>query len=128
MTPAHGAGRGAAADVPAVVPHRPTVDRPETLRQARRFEVHKGEYLHLGLCHPCAGQGAYGRQLGFRSVHPPCPGCLLLLTALPVAAPNGWRRFAKDSASVLSLTAEPLPVSSDPMAVERSTKSAERAA
>ncbi len=108
--------------------HTDFADRPESLRQAQRWEVHKGEYLRLGLCHPCAGQGAYGRQCGFGSVRPPCGDCLPLLGRLPVSAPNGWRRFAKDPASALTLTADLQPVSSDLSLPGRSLSGAEEAA
>ncbi len=110
------------------VPAGDLADRPETLRQAQRFEVHKGEFLRLGLCHPCAAQGAYGRQCGFTSVRAPCADCLPLLDPLPVASPNGWRRFAKDTASALRLTAEHQPVSSDPSHLGRSVNGTEEAA
>ncbi len=126
MTATRAAGRVAVSVLHE--PQRPTADRPETLRQARRFEVHKGEFLHLGLCHPCAAQGAYGRQFGFGLVRPPCADCLPLLSLLPVAAPNGWRRFAKDSASALRMTGTLRSVSSDLSQLGRFVDGAEEAA
>lgn len=50
-------------------------DRPETLRQARTWETVKGHYEDAGLCGGCAGQAAYGHQLGFAKIKPPCAEC-----------------------------------------------------
>lgn len=51
---------------------RRKVAQPETLRQARTFETFKTAHVHAGLCHTCASQAAYGRQLGFSRVAGPC--------------------------------------------------------
>lgn len=48
-------------------------DKPETARQAGTWENVKNRYADAGLCNGCAGQAAYGHQLGFARIHPPCP-------------------------------------------------------
>jgi len=47
------------------------IDRPETVRQAKTWEGVKNEYVIAGLCNGCAGQAAYGHQLGFHKIHSP---------------------------------------------------------
>ena len=53
-------------------------DRPETLRQAETWENVKNKYVAAGLDNGCAGQAAYGHQMGFARIHPPCPACQLI--------------------------------------------------
>jgi hypothetical protein len=48
-------------------------DRPETVRQAVTWENTKNKYMAAGLCGGCAGQAAYGHQLGFHRIKDPCP-------------------------------------------------------
>lgn len=55
-------------------------DKPETIRQARRWDQAKAGYLKRGLCSPCAGQLAWGQQLGLSRVNPPCEKCSLLIS------------------------------------------------
>lgn len=50
-------------------------DRPETMRQAHTWENVKRRYEAAGLCGGCAGQVAYGHQLGFAKINDPCPAC-----------------------------------------------------
>lgn len=50
----------------------PKRDKPETARQAETWQNTKGKYLAAGLCNACAGQAAYGHQLGFHRIQPPC--------------------------------------------------------
>lgn len=50
----------------------PKRDKPETFRQAGTWENVKNKYVDAGLCNGCAGQAAYGHQLGFTRIHPPC--------------------------------------------------------
>lgn len=81
--------------------------KPETMSQARTWDTVKAAYLRAGLCHACAGQAAWGHQLGFghvsppdkrgfrHGIRPPCDRCRPLVAAFPVAAPAGWRRFAR---------------------------------
>lgn len=47
-------------------------DRPETLRQAETWENVKNKYVAAGLCNGCAGQAAYGHQMGFHRIQQPC--------------------------------------------------------
>lgn len=47
-------------------------------------------YGKAGLCRMCSAQAAYGHQLGFSRVHPPCRSCAVVVKALPVHKPNGW--------------------------------------
>jgi hypothetical protein len=68
---------------------------PETLGQARTWERVKSNYVAAGLCTACASQAAYGHQLGFSRVHPPCLDCRSIVAKLPEHAGNGWRRFIK---------------------------------
>lgn len=58
---------------------RITTDRPETFRQAQTWETVKGHYEDAGLDGGCAGQAAYGHQMGFRKVQPPCRTCAVLV-------------------------------------------------
>lgn len=51
---------------------RPKRDKPETHRQATTWENTKNKYKGAGLCNGCAGQAAYGHQLGFHKIKPPC--------------------------------------------------------
>lgn len=53
-------------------------DRPETVRQAQTWETVKGHYESAGLCLGCAGQAAYGHQMGFSRVKDPCVLCRLV--------------------------------------------------
>lgn len=50
-------------------------DRPETIRQALTWENLKNHYVDAGLCNGCAGQAAYGHQLGFTRIKDPCTAC-----------------------------------------------------
>jgi hypothetical protein len=48
---------------------------PETAYQAIAWDRNKFRYLRVGWCHTCAAQAAWGHQLGFRRVRPPCEAC-----------------------------------------------------
>jgi hypothetical protein len=50
-------------------------DKPETPRQAATWENVKNRYVEAGLCTGCAGQAAYGHQLGFTRIKDPCDNC-----------------------------------------------------
>ena len=65
--------------------------QPETREAARGWGNRKTNYLNAGLCHACAAQAAYGHQLGFSHVRPPCGACQPLVDAFDVPAVNGWR-------------------------------------
>jgi hypothetical protein len=80
-------------------------DRPETNRQARTYQATKLHYQRLGLCRFCAAQAAWGHQIGFSKVKPPCHECQPLVDTFPVAVPGRWRsnsprRGARFSSSV----------------------------
>ena len=49
--------------------------RPETLNQAEIFDAVVAAYMAAGWCPICSAQAAFGRQIGFRQVQPPCPSC-----------------------------------------------------
>lgn len=66
-------------------------DRVETLRQARIFDSAKRHYERLGLCGVCAAQAAWGHQLGFSGINPPCHRCQPIVDAFPVNKPGKWR-------------------------------------
>lgn len=69
--------------------------RPETLGQAVRWETVKNRYGRRGLRVRCAAQAAWGHQLGFGNVHPPCGVCESVVVGFEVAERNGWRRFRR---------------------------------
>jgi hypothetical protein len=50
-------------------------DPSENIAQAQYWQSIKNKYLAAGLCNGCAGQAAYGHQLGFSRVHDPCSAC-----------------------------------------------------
>lgn len=68
--------------------------RPETERQAERWQTVCRLAEAAGLCSRCASQFAWGVQGGvggFSSVHPPCAACVVVMLDWPVVRPNGWR-------------------------------------
>lgn len=68
-----------------------TATRPETLDQAHRCDVQKSRAIARGLCDKCAGQYAWGLQVGFTHSRPPCSSCAVILAATPgETRPNGW--------------------------------------
>ena len=88
----------------ASIPRR-AQDPVETPGQARIFDAMKRHYVRLGLCYPCAAQAAWGHQLGFSRINPPCLECQSLVDTFPVARPGRWRsnsprRGAKFSSSL----------------------------
>ncbi len=52
---------------------------PETLRQARRWDVWNGQYRRLLSCATCSAQWAWGRALGWSKVLPPCADCRVVV-------------------------------------------------
>lgn len=76
---------------------RLTDEAPETMSQAHTWVVTANAYEADGLCRGCAGQAAYGHQLGFSRVHPPCDTCQPIVDTFPVDAGQAtpWRKFAK---------------------------------
>ena len=65
--------------------------RPETLSQARTWQRQRDRYGAEGLCGMCAAQAAYGHQLGFTHIEPPCSACSPMVARFSTAKPNGWR-------------------------------------
>lgn len=78
---------------------KPKDDGPETMRQSRTWEVIKNRYLRLGLCHTCASQAAYGHQLGFSRIHPPCPDCAPIVATFEFPAVTPWRKVLNPGAA-----------------------------
>ena len=57
---------------------RPTgvkANAPETIEQARRWQIRRDQYAAAGFCDRCAAQAAWGHQLGFAEQPPPCERC-----------------------------------------------------
>ena len=66
-------------------------DPPENLSQAQYWQWIKNKYFAAGLCNGCAGQAAYGHQLGFSRVHDPCSACRgTHVPSALVARHGGW--------------------------------------
>jgi hypothetical protein len=72
-------------------------DAHETLRQAQRWEQVKAHYQGKGLCGPCAAQAAYGHQIGFTRVNPPCDACFPIVIRFPGQGAGDWRTDPHDS-------------------------------
>jgi hypothetical protein len=73
---------------------RPAAERPETLEQAKRWDVQKSRAIAHGLCVSCASQYAWGLQIGFTHSHPPCTKCAAIVGAtVGEARLNGWRNM-----------------------------------
>lgn len=73
---------------------RPAAERPETIEQARRWDVQKSRALAHGLCDRCAAQYAWGSQIGFTHSRPPCSSCALIVdAAIGEVRTNGWRNM-----------------------------------
>lgn len=71
------------------------INRPESRAQAREWDNTKLAYRRLGLCHRCAAQAAYGHQLGFVPVEPPCGSCLPVVLRFDLDAGGVWRKASK---------------------------------
>ena len=67
---------------------------PETIREAQNHQTYANVYMRNGLCSPCAYQNAYGHQLGWSLVRPPCDKCKPVVANFPVAKANGWRALS----------------------------------
>ncbi len=73
---------------------QPAAERPETIEQAKRWDVQKSRALAQGLCSRCAAQYAWGLQVGFTRSHPPCSSCAVIIGAVVgEGRPNGWRNM-----------------------------------
>jgi hypothetical protein len=82
---------------------------PESPSQAKEFDRRKRAYRDAGLCHACAAQAAFGHQMGFLQVHPPCASCVPVVTGFPYPAENSWRRFRRGR-SLGEVATWPMPV------------------
>lgn len=71
------------------------VDPPETMGQARLWDATNGWYLKAGLCGRCASQAAWGHQIGWSRVRPPCETCAPITAAFPLEQVNDWRSVPK---------------------------------
>lgn len=65
--------------------------RPESQGEAETFHSTASHYRRIGLCDVCSAQAAFGHQLGFSLVDPPCLGCEPLVAGMPKAELNSWR-------------------------------------
>jgi hypothetical protein len=82
---------------------RRLTSRPETLRQARHWDVTASYYRRAGLCDCCAAQAAWGHQTSFREVLPPCVECRPAVLAFPEDASGEWRVFSKTKRTISNL-------------------------
>lgn len=92
------------ADVPEHSPSQSTWS-PETPRQAEKWSRVKSWYYRAGLCPRCSSQGAWGHQLGFSNVKPPCLPCSRIVSKYPILTVNGWRRLTQYTAPQYALSA-----------------------
>jgi hypothetical protein len=72
-------------------------DPPETVRQAQAWDSACAWYGGAGLCGRCASQMAWGHQIGWGRVHPPCDECEATVATFPVPKVNGWRSVPQKS-------------------------------
>jgi hypothetical protein len=63
-------------------------DKPETIRQAKRWDVWCDEYADTGFCPVCSAQAAWGHQLGFTQVRAVCSVCTGMTP--PYASAKQW--------------------------------------
>jgi hypothetical protein len=77
---------------------RPASQCPETIDQARRWDVVKARAIAFGLCDPCAAGYAWGLQLGFSHSRPPCTRCALIMgPVIGEVRPNRWTNLRLES-------------------------------
>jgi len=105
--PAESAGNGASAPATEIPDHSPSLASHghETPRQARRWQQVYGWYDRAGLCPRCCAQGAWGHQLGFSNVKPPCNPCAVIVAEFPAKVSNGWCQLTQRTAPQFALTA-----------------------
>lgn len=90
-------------DIPEHSPSETTWS-PETPRQAEKWIRVKSWYDRSGLCARCSSQGAWGHQLGFSNVKPPCHPCAVIVAEFPIPAGNGWNQLTQYTAPEHRLT------------------------
>jgi hypothetical protein len=82
---------------------------PESQSQVKEFDRRRRAYREAGLCHACAAQAAFGHQMGFLQVHPPCSSCVPVVMGFPYPAENSWRRFRRGR-SLTEVATWPMPL------------------
>lgn len=92
------------ANIPVRSPAKAT-HSPETPMQAQWWTRSYGWYDRAGLCPRCSSQGAWGHQLGFSNVKPPCRPCGVIVAEFPTSAVNGWNQLTQHAAPQYALTA-----------------------
>ena len=91
------------AEIPDHSPAKAT-HRPETPRQAEKWQRVYGWYDRAGLCPRCSAQGAWGHQLGFTNVKPPCNPCAVIVAEFPIETVGSWRQLTQPTAPQYALT------------------------
>lgn len=107
---------------------RPSPERnrqPETMHQATRWDRHAVRYAVAGLCRRCSAQAAWGHQLGFAQVQPPCAACAPAVASFPVAATGAWRKLPNNGLSAAQLCIAFPPMSADPDSARRTPTTAQ---
>ena len=74
-----------------IAPTNRPQDRPETRSQAHTWDRVKTHYEKAGLCGACAAQAAYGHQLGFHKINPPCDHCSYVVLPVDLLKVHGIR-------------------------------------
>lgn len=100
--------RSGASTRPAEVPERSPSKASwshETPRQAEKWQRVYRWYDRAGLCPRCSAQGAWGHQLGFSNVKPPCLPCSVIVVEFPSPATNGWNQLTQYTAPEYALPA-----------------------
>lgn len=100
-TPTESLRRGPSGSLAEVPHHSPSVAsrQPETPAQAAAWTVAKARYTRAGLCPRCAAQGAWGHQLGFSNVKPPCDQCQPIVATFPQRASASWSKLTQHTAA-----------------------------
>jgi hypothetical protein len=85
----------------------PKTRRPETVSEARYWTTLEGRYVTLGLCHTCAAQAAWGHQLGWGDINPPCDSCQPIVAGFPspTREDSPWRKHSSglEAGAVMAL-------------------------
>lgn len=97
-------GSDRVADIPVQSPSLAS-HSPETPMQAQWWKRTQGWYERAGLCPRCSSQGAWGHQLGFSNVKPPCNPCAAIVAEFPTPSANGWHQLTQHTAPQYALTA-----------------------
>jgi len=86
-------------DVRLLTGSGPKAERPdsESMSQAQTWDKTRALYSRDGLCDACASQAAWGHQIGFKRIKPPCADCAQIAETFPVAKSACWRGFPRGS-------------------------------